>query len=156
MILLVSFSHCHKLLKLYHNNIIILNTKLFNLLLFVLIGCSEMLMANAVSELAAKTPGKEALAMESYAKALRQVRVCSHDSYWLYLGIIVSPDEVGDTLVLVPSAVSAAARRLQTTILKGLFSYLVYAFGGLRSRHPSKIVRVGSFPRGWGAKNHPN
>lgn len=36
-------------------------------------GCSEMLMANAVSELAAKTPGKEALAMESYAKALRQL-----------------------------------------------------------------------------------
>ena len=32
-----------------------------------------MLMANAVSELAAKTPGKEAVAMESFAKALRQV-----------------------------------------------------------------------------------
>jgi hypothetical protein len=44
-------------------------------------------------------------------------------------------------------------RRLQTTILKGLFSYLVYTFGGLRSHHPSKMVRVGSFPRGWGAKN---
>jgi hypothetical protein len=47
-------------------------------------------------------------------------------------------------------------RRLQTTILKGLFSYLVYTFGGLWSRHPSKMVQVGSFPRGWGAKNHPN
>lgn len=32
-----------------------------------------MLMADAVSKLAAKTPGKEAVAMESYAKALRMV-----------------------------------------------------------------------------------
>lgn len=36
-------------------------------------GCSEMLMANAVSALAAKTPGKESVAMESYAKSLRQL-----------------------------------------------------------------------------------
>jgi len=36
-------------------------------------GCSEMLMANAVSELAAKTAGKEALAIESFARALRQL-----------------------------------------------------------------------------------
>jgi T-complex protein 1 subunit beta len=36
-------------------------------------GCSEMLMANAVSELATKTPGKEAIAVESFAKALRQL-----------------------------------------------------------------------------------
>ena len=36
-------------------------------------GCSEMLMANAVSQLAARTPGKEAVAIESFAKALRQV-----------------------------------------------------------------------------------
>lgn len=34
-------------------------------------GASEMLMANAVSQLAARTPGKEAVAMESFAKALR-------------------------------------------------------------------------------------
>ncbi len=34
-----------------------------------------MLMANAVMQLAAKTPGKEAMAMESFAKALRQVRL---------------------------------------------------------------------------------
>lgn len=32
-----------------------------------------MLMANAVANLAAKTPGKEALAIEAYAKALRMV-----------------------------------------------------------------------------------
>merc|ERR1711963_672133 len=36
-------------------------------------GCSEMLMANAVSEAAATTPGKEAIAMESFAKALTEV-----------------------------------------------------------------------------------
>lgn len=34
-----------------------------------------MLMANAVSQLAAKTPGKEAAAMEAFAAALRQVQV---------------------------------------------------------------------------------
>lgn len=32
-----------------------------------------MLMAHAVTHLANKTPGKEAVAMESYAKALRMV-----------------------------------------------------------------------------------
>ncbi|XP_067676877.1 T-complex protein 1 subunit beta-like [Haliotis asinina] len=36
-------------------------------------GSSEMLMADAVSKLAAKTPGKEAVAMESFAKALRML-----------------------------------------------------------------------------------
>ena len=36
-------------------------------------GCSEMLMANAVQKLALTNPGKEAMAMESFAKALRQV-----------------------------------------------------------------------------------
>lgn len=33
-----------------------------------------MLMAHAVTQLASRTPGKEAVAMESYAKALRMVR----------------------------------------------------------------------------------
>ena len=32
-----------------------------------------MLMADAVQQLAAKTPGKESMAMEAFAKALRQV-----------------------------------------------------------------------------------
>lgn len=36
-------------------------------------GCSEMLMANAVAELAIRTPGKESVAMESFAKALRMI-----------------------------------------------------------------------------------
>ncbi|XP_066524352.1 T-complex protein 1 subunit beta [Hoplias malabaricus] len=36
-------------------------------------GCSEMLMAKAVTDLANRTPGKEAVAMESFAKALRML-----------------------------------------------------------------------------------
>ena len=36
-------------------------------------GSSEMLMANAVTVLSTKTAGKEAFAMEAYAKALRQI-----------------------------------------------------------------------------------
>ncbi|KAL8593976.1 T-complex protein 1 subunit beta [Nucella lapillus] len=36
-------------------------------------GCSEMLMSEAVSQLAAKTPGKEAIAMEAFARALRML-----------------------------------------------------------------------------------
>lgn len=36
-------------------------------------GASEMLMAKAVSHLATKTPGKESVAIESFANALRQV-----------------------------------------------------------------------------------
>jgi len=36
----------------------------------VISGCSEVLMADAVMNLAAKTPGKEAMAMEAFAKAL--------------------------------------------------------------------------------------
>lgn len=37
-------------------------------------GCSEMLMAKVVSDLANRTAGKEAVAMESFAKALMMVR----------------------------------------------------------------------------------
>jgi T-complex protein 1 subunit beta len=36
-------------------------------------GCSEMVMSKAVEDLAKKTPGKRSLAMESFAKALRQI-----------------------------------------------------------------------------------
>jgi T-complex protein 1 subunit beta len=36
-------------------------------------GCAEMLMARAVEEAATTTPGKKAIAMESFAKALRQL-----------------------------------------------------------------------------------
>jgi len=34
-------------------------------------GCAEMLMSKAVDDLAARTPGKKAIAMESFARALR-------------------------------------------------------------------------------------
>jgi T-complex protein 1 subunit beta len=36
-------------------------------------GASEMLMANAVHDLSARTPGKESMAIESFARALRQL-----------------------------------------------------------------------------------
>lgn len=42
-------------------------------IIFSLLGCSEMLMANAVAEEAAVTAGKEARAMESFANALRNM-----------------------------------------------------------------------------------
>ena len=48
-----------------------------------------MLMADAVSRLSAKTPGKEAVAMEAYAKALRMVGIICVTSYvffWDYTG----------------------------------------------------------------------
>jgi len=46
-------------------------------------GASEMLMANAVTQLAAKTPGKEAIAIEAYARALRMVRIHLCIYQWL-------------------------------------------------------------------------
>ena len=36
-------------------------------------GCSEMRMARHIDELAARTPGKQALAIEGFARALRQI-----------------------------------------------------------------------------------
>lgn len=36
-------------------------------------GCSEMLMSKAIDELAKTTPGKKALAMEAFSRALRQI-----------------------------------------------------------------------------------
>jgi len=55
------------------------------LFLGVIVGCSEMLMANAVQSLAAQTPGKEAIAIESFAKALRQVS----SSLWLTIYLLL-------------------------------------------------------------------
>jgi len=43
-------------------------------------GCSEMLMANAVNQLAAKTAGKEAVAIDSFAQALRQIPTIISDN----------------------------------------------------------------------------
>jgi len=36
-------------------------------------GCSEMLMSNAVDELAKRTPGKKSIAIEAFARALRRI-----------------------------------------------------------------------------------
>lgn len=44
-----------------------------NVFVFFYSGAAEMLMATAVSQLAEKTPGKESVAIESFARALRQV-----------------------------------------------------------------------------------
>ena len=41
-------------------------------------GCAEMAMAVAVDEEAKRTEGKKALAVEAFAKALRQVSTLSH------------------------------------------------------------------------------
>jgi len=43
-------------------------------------GCSEVLMSNAVCNLAEKTPGKEAMSMEGFAKALRALPTCIADN----------------------------------------------------------------------------
>jgi T-complex protein 1 subunit beta len=43
-------------------------------------GCSEVLMAMAVYALAAKTPGKESMAMEAFARALLQLPVVIADN----------------------------------------------------------------------------
>jgi len=61
--------------------------------MILIAGASEMLMANAVSKLAARTPGKEAVAIEAYAKALRTVRHQSFSgSTYVLQFICVSPD----------------------------------------------------------------
>ena len=44
-----------------------------------------MLMANAVQLLAAKTPGKESMAMEAFARALRKVRATNNWWAWQYI-----------------------------------------------------------------------
>jgi len=43
-------------------------------------GCSESLMAKAVEELAKKTPGKKAVAMEAFARALRAIPIIIADN----------------------------------------------------------------------------
>ena len=47
---------------------------------FFLQGCSEVLMAMAIYALAAKTPGKESMAMEAFARALLQLPVVIADN----------------------------------------------------------------------------
>lgn len=43
-------------------------------------GCSEMLMACAIMKVAAATPGKEAVAMESFARSLQQLPIVIADN----------------------------------------------------------------------------
>ena len=43
-------------------------------------GCSEMLMSNAIIDVARTTPGKEAMAMEAFAHALRQIPTILSDN----------------------------------------------------------------------------
>ena len=43
-------------------------------------GCSEMLMATAIVDPALQTPGKEAIAMEAFANALRQLPTVISDN----------------------------------------------------------------------------
>ena len=50
-----------------------------------------MLMATAVSQLAEKTPGKESVAIESFARALRQVnKPKSYISYLMIYSFLVT------------------------------------------------------------------
>jgi hypothetical protein len=80
------------------------------------------------------------------------------------LDFIVSPDEVGDTLVLVMSAtVSAAAAgklfgfwMLKTTILKGFFFIFGIHLLGFKVSPPIENSQVWVISPGWGAKNHRN
>ena len=78
-------------------------------------GCSEMRMARHVEELAARTPGKEALAIEGFARALRQIPTiiadnggydssqlvselrAMHSQDQVYSGLNMVTGEVGDT-----------------------------------------------------------
>uniref|UniRef100_A0A3Q2PI55 T-complex protein 1 subunit beta n=1 Tax=Fundulus heteroclitus TaxID=8078 RepID=A0A3Q2PI55_FUNHE len=81
-------------------------------------GCSEMLMAKVVSDLANRTPGKEAVAMESFAKALMmlptiiadnagydsadlvaQLRAAHQENKTTY-GLDMSQGTIGDMVVL--------------------------------------------------------
>lgn len=50
-------------------------------------GCSEMLMAKVVTDLANRTPGKEAVAMESFAKALMMVWMLAYFTLHLVMKI---------------------------------------------------------------------
>lgn len=60
-------------------------------------GCSEMLMANAVNQLAAKTPGKESMAIESFAHALRQLPTIIADNAGYDSAELISQLRAGHT-----------------------------------------------------------
>lgn len=51
-------------------------------------GCSEMLMSNAVEEAARTVSGKKAIAVESFARALRQVSL-TLPVYWIVQALMM-------------------------------------------------------------------
>lgn len=53
-------------------------------------GCSEMLMANAVADLANRTPGKESVAMDSFSKALQMLPTIIADNAGYDSALLVS------------------------------------------------------------------
>jgi T-complex protein 1 subunit beta len=53
-------------------------------------GCSEMLMSTAVDKLIKDVPGKESIAIESFAKALRQLPIIIADNAGYDSGELVS------------------------------------------------------------------
>eukprot|EP00695_Tsukubamonas_globosa_P002885 TRINITY_DN4104_c0_g1_i1.p1 TRINITY_DN4104_c0_g1~~TRINITY_DN4104_c0_g1_i1.p1 ORF type:complete len:262 (+),score=150.29 TRINITY_DN4104_c0_g1_i1:156-941(+) len=53
-------------------------------------GCAEMIMAKAVEEVARATPGKKAIAMEAFARALRQIPTIISDNAGLDSADLVS------------------------------------------------------------------
>lgn len=73
-------------------------------------GCSEMIMACAVMRAAAATPGKEAVAMESFARALQQLPTviadnAGYDSAQLVSELRAAHNSGGNTIGLGKSAV---------------------------------------------------
>ena len=99
-------------------------------------GCPEMVMARAVDELAAKTPGKRSLAMEGFAKALRmiptiicenagldsseivsQLRACHADAaVRSNMGVDIITGETGD---MVKNGITECFRVKQQILLSG-------------------------------------
>merc|ERR1712115_741355 len=71
-------------------------------------GCSEMLMAKAVEELAAKTAGKEAKAMEAFASALRQLPGSIAESFSVKRQVLVQASEAAEMILRVDDILKAA------------------------------------------------
>ena len=74
-------------------------------------GCAEMLMAKAVDEVAVGIPGKQAIACESFAKALRQLPM-------------ILADNAGFDSAMLVSELRAAHHQGNSSFGLGNFSYL--------------------------------
>ena len=66
-----------------HDALCVLNTTIKNHMVTYGGGHAEMVMAQACDELAKTTPGKEALAIEAFARALRSIPIilCNNGGY---------------------------------------------------------------------------